>query len=82
MPKTKQKIFLDPRIRQSFAGVRGRVKAAVAAQPHSVSFSEALIQTRKFQISIVTSKSTGYRIGKLAFSTDGSVHVRTRNGLI
>jgi hypothetical protein len=63
MPKTKQKIFLDPRIRQSFAGVRGRVKAAVAAQPHSVSFSEALIQTRKFQISIVTSKSPVTELG-------------------
>jgi hypothetical protein len=47
MLRTKHKILVDPKVRQSFAGVRNRVKAAVAAQPHSVSFSEALIQTQK-----------------------------------
>jgi len=47
MPKTKQEIVLDPRISKSFAGVRGRVKAAVAAQPRSVSLSDALAQIRK-----------------------------------
>jgi hypothetical protein len=49
MPKTKQEIFLDLRTIRSFAGVRGRVKAAVAAQPRSVSLSEALAQARKFE---------------------------------
>lgn len=47
MLRTEHKILIDPKVRQSFAGVRNRVKAAVAAQPHSVSFSEALIQTQK-----------------------------------
>ena len=59
MEKTKQEIFVDPRIRRSFAGVRGRVKAAVAAQPRSVSWSDALDQVRKFQTSVATNKSTG-----------------------
>jgi len=41
---------------RAFAGVRGRVKAAVAAQPRSVSLSDALAQTRKFQMSGGTKK--------------------------
>jgi len=49
MLKTRKQAALDPRIRRAFVGVRGRVKAAVAAQPHSVSFSDALAQARKFQ---------------------------------
>jgi hypothetical protein len=56
MPKTKQEIFLDLRTLRSFAGVRGRVKAAVAAQPRSVSLSEALAQSRKFRTVIGTAK--------------------------
>ena len=49
MLKTKEEIILAPRVRRSFAGVRGRVKAAVAAQPPSVSLSDAVAQTRKFR---------------------------------
>ncbi len=49
MPKTKQEIFLDLRTIRSFAGVRDRVKAAVAAQPRSVSLSQALAQTSQFK---------------------------------
>jgi hypothetical protein len=56
MPKTKQEIFLDLRTIRSFAGVRGRVKAAVAAQPRSVSLSQALAQTRNFKKANVTAK--------------------------
>ena len=58
MPKTKQEIFLDLGTIRSFAGVRGRVKAAVAAQPRSVTLAQALAQTQKAQIWRVTKKST------------------------
>ena len=47
MLKTKEQIVLDRRTVQSFAGVRGRVKAAVAAQTRSVSLAEALAQTQQ-----------------------------------
>ena len=47
MPKTKKEMLLNLRTIRSFAGVRGRVKAAVAAQPPSVSLSDALAQVRK-----------------------------------
>lgn len=53
MPKTKQEIFLELRTMRSFAGVRGRVVAAVAKQPRSVSLSQALAQTRHFRKAIV-----------------------------
>jgi len=56
MPKTKQEIFLDQRTIRSFAGVRGRVVAAVAKQPRSVSLSEALAQSRQFRTRIETGK--------------------------
>lgn len=49
MVKTKKEIVLSPGTLRSFAGVRGRVKAAVAAQPHSISLSNAMAQVRKFQ---------------------------------
>lgn len=45
----KEDIILDPRIKRSFAGVCGRVKAAVAAQPRSVSYADAMAQVRRFQ---------------------------------
>ena len=38
-----------PRTRRAFAGVRGRVKAAVATQPPSISLSDALAQVRKIR---------------------------------
>ena len=47
MTKTKAELFPAPRTIRSFAGVRGRVKAAVAAQPRSVSLSDALAQIGK-----------------------------------
>ena len=56
MLKFKQEIFLDQQTIRSFAGVRGRVKAAVAKQPRSVSLSEALAQSQKFRPVIVTAK--------------------------
>ena len=49
MLKAKNELFLKLRTIRSFAGVRGRVKAAVAAQPPSVSLSDALAQVRKFR---------------------------------
>jgi len=49
MLETKEETILPPRIVKAFAGVRGRVQAAVAAQPSSVSFAEALAQIQKFQ---------------------------------
>jgi hypothetical protein len=48
MLKTKEQTVLNRGTLKSFAGVRGRVQAAVAAQPRSVSLSEALAQARKF----------------------------------
>ena len=56
MPKINQEIFLDQRTIRSFAGVRNRVKAAVAAQPRSISLSQALAQTRKSKTAIVTAR--------------------------
>ncbi len=56
MPLTQKTITLEPGTIRAFAGVRGRVKAAVAAQPRSVSLSDALTQTRKFQKSAGTKK--------------------------
>lgn len=57
MDKTKEAIVvISPAMKRAFAGVRGRVKAAVAAQPPSVSFSEALAQVQKFQVSGGTKK--------------------------
>ena len=55
-PKLHLTVTLNPRIRKSFAGVRGRVKAAVAAQPRSVTWSEALEQIQKFQKAHGTSR--------------------------
>jgi hypothetical protein len=49
MLKAKNELFLKLRTIRSFADVRGRVKAAVAAQPPSVSLSDALAQVRKFR---------------------------------
>jgi hypothetical protein len=57
MLKTKEQIFLDRRTLRAFAGVRGRVKAAVAAQPHSVSLSQALEQMQKSKVKTVMVKS-------------------------
>lgn len=56
MLKNKEQIFLDPRVVRSFAGVRGRVKAAVEAQTRSVSLAEALAQTQKSKVVIATIK--------------------------
>jgi len=53
---TQKTITLKPGTIRAFAGVRGRVKAAVAAQPRSVSLSDALAQARKFQMSGGTKK--------------------------
>jgi hypothetical protein len=47
MTTTKHAILLKPRTLSEFAGVRGRVKAVVAAQPQSVSLSDAMKQVRK-----------------------------------
>lgn len=49
MVRTKKEMVLSPETLRSFAAVRNRVKAAVAAQPRSVSLSDALAQVRKFQ---------------------------------
>ena len=56
MSLTQKSITLKPGTIRAFAGVRGRVKAAVAAQPRSVSLSDALSQTRRFQKSDGTKK--------------------------
>lgn len=56
MTKTREEIILPPRIVKAFAGVRGRVKAAVAVQPPSVSLAEALAQVRMFQQASGTKK--------------------------
>jgi hypothetical protein len=42
---------------RSFAGVRGRVKAAVAAQPSSVTLAQALAQMQKAQTLRATKRS-------------------------
>jgi hypothetical protein len=47
MLQSKHLLFLDPRTIRSFAAVRARVKAAVAAQTKPVSLADALAQTRK-----------------------------------
>jgi hypothetical protein len=67
----KEDIILDPRIKRSFAGVRGRVKAAVAAQPRSVSLSQALAQTRQFRKATETRKLTGENTGRQTGSGNG-----------
>jgi len=50
MPKTTPaRVFVTSQVLKEFAGVRGRVRTAVAASPRSVSFSEALAQVKSFQ---------------------------------
>jgi hypothetical protein len=49
MIRDKEKLKLSSRVVRELDGVRGRVKAAVAAQARSVSLSDALAQIRKFQ---------------------------------
>jgi hypothetical protein len=39
---------LPPQVKKDFAGVRGRVKRAVAASPRSVTFAAAIEQVRLF----------------------------------
>ena len=48
--------LLDPKTIRSFAGVRGRVKAAVAAQPRSVSLAQALAQVQRVKTETVTAR--------------------------
>jgi hypothetical protein len=49
--------ILPPKVAKDFAGVRGRVRRAVAAAPRSVSFEKASRQVGLFQkISIIPSK--------------------------
>jgi hypothetical protein len=64
MLKSKEQIFLDPKVVRSFAGVRGRVKAAVATQARSVTLAEALAQTRRSKGVTGTTKSNCERSGR------------------
>jgi hypothetical protein len=82
MPMTTEEIDLKPQEVRSFAGVRGRVRAAVEAQPRSVTLLEALAQARRFETPVATSKSTEGKSSKPDGCGSGSSAVPIPNGAI
>lgn len=80
METTKHVSVLSPQVIQSFAGVRGRVKAAVEKRRRSVTLTEALAQVERIQKAGATSKSIGERIGKPISSESGCEAVGTPIG--
>jgi hypothetical protein len=45
----RSKALISPKSLKAFAGVRGRVRRAVAALPESVSYEDAVKQIQRFQ---------------------------------